>query len=87
MSDRGFLADADVLIDYSEANLAILTLVTEHIGQIYVLQQVLDTVPVYLASITLSGHLASSEKDTSLIVVASNEMTLLLSHYTPQHGG
>ena len=33
------------------------------------------------------GHLASSEKDTSLIVVASNEMTLLLSHYAPQHGG
>jgi hypothetical protein len=38
------LADADVLIDYVASELSILTLASEHIGQIYVLKPILATV-------------------------------------------
>ena len=39
------LADADVLIDYRDSDLAILRLVSEHIGAARVLRQVLDEAP------------------------------------------
>jgi len=39
-----FLADADVLIDYRESELAILALVAQHVGRVTVLPSVLDEV-------------------------------------------
>src|SRR5712692_9861878 len=39
------LADADVLIDYRDADLSILKLVSEHIGPVRVLREVLDEAP------------------------------------------
>ena len=38
------LADADVLIDYRDAELAILALVVQHVGSVAVLPSVLDEV-------------------------------------------
>ena len=38
------LADADVLIDYRESELAILALVARHVGRVTVLPSVLDEV-------------------------------------------
>ena len=40
------LADADVLIDYRESELAILALVAQHVGRVTVLPSVLDEVQV-----------------------------------------
>lgn len=39
------LADADVLIDYRDSDLTILKLVSQHIGPVRVLRQVLDEAP------------------------------------------
>ena len=39
------LADADVLIDYRDSDLTILKLVSDHIGPVRVLRQVLDEAP------------------------------------------
>ncbi len=39
------LADADVLIDYRDSDLTILKLVSQHIGAVRVLRQVLDEAP------------------------------------------
>jgi hypothetical protein len=39
------LADADVLIDYRDSDLTVLKLVSEHIGPVRVLRQVLDESP------------------------------------------
>jgi rRNA-processing protein FCF1 len=39
------LADADILIDYCDSDLTVLKLVSEHIGPLVVLREVLDEVP------------------------------------------
>jgi hypothetical protein len=39
------LADADVLIDYRDSDLSILKLVSEHVGPVRVLREVLDEAP------------------------------------------
>jgi predicted nucleic acid-binding protein len=39
------LADADVLIDYRDSDLTVLKLVSDHIGQVRVLREVLDEAP------------------------------------------
>lgn len=39
------LADADVLIDYRDSDLTILKLVSDHIGPVRVLREVLDEAP------------------------------------------
>ena len=66
--EREFLlADADVLIDYVASDLAILALVSEHIGRVHVLEPTLATV----------ANLSERECKEQCIEVIDGETTLL----------
>lgn len=64
------LADADVLIDYVEGGISILSLAAEHIGPIYVLRPILDTVDRLSESECRKHGIEVIEAETDLLVQA-----------------
>lgn len=64
------LADADVLIDYSNSNLSVLGLVARHIGKLYVLRQVLDTVDALTVTHCKRHGITVIEADTATLLKA-----------------
>lgn len=64
------LADADVLIDYTKTDLSILTLVAQHTGKVYVLDEVLRTVDGLNKTKCKRHGITVIEADTELLLAA-----------------
>lgn len=73
MAREILLADADVLIDYVEGDLSIIALVAEHIGPIYVLRQVLQTVDGLTESECRRHRIQVREPNTELLLEAGQK--------------
>ena len=72
------LADADVLIDYRDSDLTVLKLVSQHIGPVRVLRQVLDEAPGITDRQCARLGIEIVQLDTTLMLEA-NELPRSLS--------
>jgi hypothetical protein len=70
MPNDVLLADADVLIDYIKTDLSIIRLVSQHCGQVYVLEQVRETVEGLTKSLCRTNQIQVIDAETDLLIVA-----------------